>query len=235
MNYVLDENGNIKIGPTGKPLVKGADGKEFEIDAIGAQEHITTLNTESAGYRKRAQSAEKTLKTFEGIEDPVAALEAIKTVSTLGDDHKANMTKLRAELEGSYKSALDGKDAEIAELNGSLYTLNVTNQFNTSPVVKGTIFAKTPDIAATYFGKHFQQDGTAQDSAGNVIYSKENPGQPAGFDEALEVIIDQYPMKDNILLSDNSPGGGGHQSQNHQQEQTLSSRDSIKAGLEARK
>lgn len=233
MKYVLNADGSIKIGPGGHPMVDPeVAGKEHhEIDAIGAQTRITTLNTESAGYRKRAQTAEKALKPFEGI-DANAATEAIATVATLGDDHKADMTKLKTDLEASYKTAVDGKDTEIKDLNGKLYALNVTNKFSTSEIVKKTILP--PDIAATYFGKHFQEDGSAKDSSGNVIYSKEKPGEPAGFDEALGVIIEQYPQKANILLSDNQQGGGGHNQGGGGGGGELSSRDSIKAGLAAR-
>lgn len=61
------------------------------------------------------------------------------------------------------------------------------------------------------FGRHFKVvDGklAASDANGNPIYSRKQPGAQADFDEALGILIDQYPHKDSILKADNKPGSG---------------------------
>ena len=44
--------------------------------------------------------------------------------------------------------------------------------------------------------------------SGDLIHSKTNPGEPAGFTEALGIIIDAYPGKDNILSATGGGSGG---------------------------
>ena len=72
----------------------------------------------------------------------------------------------------------------------------------------------TPDFAEAYFGKYFKiEDGKAVAYIGdNMICSRENPCDPAPMDEALAIIVDQYPMKDRILRSSGANGSGSQQS-----------------------
>ena len=104
MVYVLDENGNIKIGPNGKPLVKGSDGKEFEIDAIGAQEKIDGLVTESNDRRKKLGEANKTIEAF-GDLDPVVARKAMEDVAGMGDKNKADLDTQREAINKTWEGS----------------------------------------------------------------------------------------------------------------------------------
>lgn len=227
--YVMTENGNIKV-KDGKPLVKDGD-SEYTVDAIGAQTKITELNSEAAKYRKKASERKTELAKFDGIDDPAAALDAVKTVASLGDDHKADLDALKTSMKSGYETKLGDKDQEIADLKTKLFGATVTSKFATSEVIKKTVL--TPDIAATFFGKHFKADGTATDAAGNTIYAKERPGEPAEFDEALTTIIDQYPGKASIMKATDG-GGGGNPGPGNPGGGDLSSHDNIKAGLAAR-
>jgi hypothetical protein len=209
MNYVLDENGNIKIGPNGQPLVVGDDGKEFEIDAIGAQQTITDLHAESAGHRKKASEAAKKLEAFGDI-DPVAARQALDTVASLSNDHKLEIETLKTNMNKTWQEKFDAEVAKNSDLSNQLFDAKVTAKFATSEVVKKTVL--TPDIAAKVFGSNFNMDGTAKDAAGNIIYSKSKPGEPAEFDEALTIILDAYPAKDAIMRGSGTGGSGAHQS-----------------------
>jgi hypothetical protein len=208
MKYVLDENGNIKIGPKGHPMVVGDDGKEYEVDAIGAQTTITALHAESASHRKEAADRKKALEAFGDI-DPVAAREALTTVKGLSTDHKVQIDNLKSEMNTAWQVKFDAELSKAKALSDDLFNARVTTKFATSEVVKKTVL--TPDIAAKVFGGNFNVDGTAKDAAGNVIYSKEKPGEPASFDEALSVIIDNYPNKNAILRGSGTGGSGSHQ------------------------
>lgn len=62
------------------------------------------------------------------------------------------------------------------------------------------------DILEARFANAFRLNGTemvAYDRSGNLLFSRANPGVPASFDEALEMLIDDHPGRDTILL-----GGG---------------------------
>ena len=72
----------------------------------------------------------------------------------------------------------------------------------------------TPDIAYDSFGKFFQieeeEDGDqvrvfALNRKGDKIFSKSNPGEYASTEEAIGLIIQEYPQKDLILRTH---GGG---------------------------
>jgi hypothetical protein len=41
------------------------------------------------------------------------------------------------------------------------------------------------------------------------ITSQLNPGEPAGFEEAIGIIVDKYPNKDHILRAPGGGSGGG--------------------------
>lgn len=62
-----------------------------------------------------------------------------------------------------------------------------------------------------YFGKAFSiEEGkvVAKDANGNKLYSAASPGDLAGFDEALEMLVNQYPGKDHILKGSGASGSG---------------------------
>ena len=84
MKLKLDENGQVVV-TDGKPVYVQDDGKEVAFDAAGTLQTISRLNGEAKSHRERAETAEMTLKTFEGIDDPAAALAALDTVKNLAD------------------------------------------------------------------------------------------------------------------------------------------------------
>ena len=66
-------------------------------------------------------------------------------------------------------------------------------------------------MVQSVFGKHLKiEDGNvvAYDAHGNKLYSKARPGEAADFDEALEILVDQYPYRDQILKGSGHSGGG---------------------------
>jgi hypothetical protein len=233
--YKLTADGRaIELGTDGHPIVIDDAGKEFTIDAINAQAKINTIVSESNERRKLNSELQTKLKAYEGIEDPAAALSALQTVKSLGEDHKVKMDELKNTINKTWESKLQEWEQEKTGLNDKLFQATVLSKFATSEVIKKTVL--TPDIAATFFGKHFNPDGTAKDTAGNLIYSKSKPGEPAQFDEAIEVLIDTYPNKDSILRGSGAQGGDGHRGGSGGSGfENKSSVDLIKAGLAARR
>lgn len=229
MTYVLDENGNIKVGPNGKPLIKGSDGKEFEIDAIGAQDKINTIVAESNDRRKKLGEANTKLEAFGDI-DPVAAKKALEDVSGMSDKNKTDLDTQRDAINEGWKTKQTEWETEKTTLNDKLFLATTGSKFATSKAVATTVLP--PAIALATFGKNFNPDGTANDAAGNVIYSKEKPGEPAGFEESISHLIETYPDKDSILKATAGEGGEGYSSNDgFQSSETKSSGDKIKSGL----
>jgi hypothetical protein len=233
MKYKLTDNGNIVVKDE-KPVVIDDDGKEFVVDAIGASENVRAAKKEAKKYRLELKEVTDKFEKYKPIEDPKAAIEALQTVGSLSDQHKLDIEKLKKGMNDTWTEKIQEKEAKITDLENELYKETVTNKFVTSKVVKGLLIP--PDIAAVYFGKNFQKDGTAKDSAGNLIYSKEKPGEPAGFEEALDFLVEAYPDKDSIKKGTGTKGSGGHGSGSGGDGGTeqKTSRENISAGLKER-
>lgn len=219
MNLKVDEKGNAVL-QEGKPIYVSDDGKEILVDVPSLFGKITALNTESATRRREVNEIKARFATFDGIEDladwTAKAQKALDVVKNL-DDKKlidANQVEaLKANLAEGYKKQLAERDAELGRKDKQIHSLAVSARFAASPWFSGeaprTILP--PDVAESYFGKHFKVEASNNGPQvvglvdGHPIYSREKPGEIAGFDEALEVIISAYPMKDRILRA----GGGG--------------------------
>jgi hypothetical protein len=197
----------------GKPVYIHDDGKEIAFDAPGTVATISRLNGEAKGHRERAEEALKTLKAFEGIDDAKAAIKALETVKNL-DAKKlvdaGEVEKVRAEaikaVEEKYAPVIGERDS----LKAALVSEKVGGAFSRSKMIAEKL-AIPPDMVEARFGSAFKVEGSdvvAYDAGGNKLYSRGKPGEVAGFDEALEILIDQYPYKDHILKSSGASGSG---------------------------
>ena len=88
MPFKTDTAGNIVTQETNGqklPVYVHADGKEAPFDGDATLNTISRLNGEAKGHRERAEKAEGTLKGFDGITDPAAAMRALNTVKNLDE------------------------------------------------------------------------------------------------------------------------------------------------------
>lgn len=216
MKLKLDANGNVVL-QDGKPVYVKDDGTEIAFDAAGTVQTISRLNGEAKGHRERAEAAEGKLKLFEGIEDPKQALEALNTVKNL-DAKKlvdaGEIEKVRTEISKAFQTQLDAANGKVAAFEKELYKEKVGGAFARSPLIVGdkATLAIPPDLVEAKFGSNFAiEDGkiVAKDAHGNKIYSQTNPGELAGFDEALSILVNNYQHKDQILKSTGASGSGG--------------------------
>ena len=212
MKLKLDENGQVVV-TDGKPVYVQDDGKEVAFDAAGTLQTISRLNGEAKSHRERAETAEMTLKTFEGIDDPAAALAALDTVKNLADKtlvDAGEVEKVRTEavraLEEKYAPIVKERD----DLNLKLTAEKIGGSFARSKFITEKMSIPA-DLVEARFGSNFQVEGdnvTAFDRAGTKIFSAINPGEAAGFDEALGILVEHYPYKDQILNGTGASGGG---------------------------
>ncbi len=212
MKLKLDAEGHVVL-QDGKPVYTADDGKELAFDAKQMHDKIIELGRESAGHRTRANDAESKLKAFDGIEDPAAAREAIKTVKNLDqkklvDAGQVEVVKAEAikAVEEKYAPVVAERDRLLADNK----TEKLGNAFSRSKFVTDK-FAIPADMVQSHFGSFFDvKEGktVAKDRSGNPIYSRARPGELADFDEALEQLVEQYPNKDMILKGTQQNGGG---------------------------
>jgi len=215
MKLKLDDAGHVVV-TDGKPVYVDDAGKEIAFDVPAATASITALRGEAMRHRQDKEAAETALKAFEGIGDPAAARKALETVKNLDEKKLVDAGERDAAIAAAVKAKDDEYRPILEErdsLKTSLFSEKVGGAFARSKFVTENLVLP-PDIAETYFGKHFKIEGDktiAYDASGNQIYSKANPGQPAGFDEAIAALVDQYPRKDSILKGNVGAGSGASQ------------------------
>lgn len=226
MKLKLDENGHVVV-KGGFPIWVAEDGKEIAYDVPKLVGDLSRLNADAAARGKEADGLNAKLRLFEGI-DPEKAKAALETVANLDAGKLIDAGKvetLKAEIKKSYdgkvsdlekalaKSQKDAAD-KLAARDASIRNLLVKGIFDSSAFLKDKTVLP-PDVAYASFGKHFEvkeENGELKVLAtlnGQPIYSRANPGTFATPEEALEDIIDKYPMKDRILKT--TPGGSGSQ------------------------
>ncbi|MBN7122887.1 hypothetical protein BSU01_14380 [Erwinia billingiae] len=212
MKLKLDENGHVVVSD-GKPVYVHDDGKEVAFDAAGTVQTISRLNGEAKSHRERAESAETAVKAFEGIKDPKEAMKALETIKNL-DAKKlvdaGEVEKVRAEaikaVEDKYAPILQERD----DLSNKLIAEKVGGSFARSKFISEKMGIPA-DMVEARFGNNFKLEGDsviAYDKSGNKIFSASNPGEAAGFDEALGILVEHYPYKDQILKGTGASGGG---------------------------
>lgn len=216
----LDDKGNAVI-QDGKPVYIKDDASEIAFDVTATTATIARLNAEAQRNRERAEGVEKTLKgyTDAGIDDPDAASKALKIVSGL-DAKKlidaGEVDKVKAEISKAFQTKLDDVTGKNTTLEQQLYAERVGGAFSRSKFIAEKLMIPS-DIAQAVFGKHFTiEDGktVAKDGNGNKLFSSANPGELASFDEALGMLVAQYPNRDQITKGSGASGGGAPNSQN---------------------
>ena len=220
-NYAaLDDNG--------LPVYVHADGKEIGFDAAQAIGKISALNGEAKSHREAKEAAESNLAKFAGITDPSKALEALDMMTKI-DQKKlidaGSVDQVKAEITKSFQAQLDEASQQNKALQGQLYNEMIGGRFAGSQFITEKL-AIPADFVQARFGQAFKiEDGqvVAYDGSGNKVYSRSKPGELAGFDEALEYLVEQYPQKDHILKASGNSGGGSQQSQHAAGQKTMKS------------
>lgn len=218
MPFKYDAEGNLvtqEVSGKKLPVFINADGKETGFDADSTVSTIKRLNGEAQSHRERAEAAETAYKPFKdaGITDPAAAVTALKTVKNL-DDKKlidaGEVEKIRQAAIDSVKAEYEPFKAKATDLETQLYGEKIGGAFARSKFIADKV-AIPADMVQAAFGARFKVvDGktVALDSNGQQIFSRVKHGEPADFEEALEIMIDQYPNKDSILKGTGASGGG---------------------------
>lgn len=165
------------------------------------------------------QKADEALVTVENFNDKdwmkADKVEKLKSEMASSYDQKLETQK------ASFQGALAEKDGVIASKDSQIHKLLVTNNFAVHPLFGGPKpkTKLTPDMAEAYFAKHFRvevaEDGVelmlrAYNDPGRFddpIYSRENPGEHASFNEAMVELWDRFPGKDALMGA--SPAGSG--------------------------
>jgi len=212
MQYLKTENGNIQVGENGNPLVQEEGKDSYELDAFHLKSKVNELNEEAKKHRLSAKDLQEKLDQFQGIDDPKAARDALKKVQDLNDAQLIDAGKaeeMKKQIQEQYEQKVSEKDQALSARDQQIHNLVVSNAFANSQVVNEKTILP-PDVAEAYFGQNFKVENgqaVAYDQNSNPIYSKQKPGEPAPFDEALDHLVENHPQKDRLLKG--NPGGSG--------------------------
>lgn len=217
MKLKVNAEGQVVV-QDGKPVYDD-NGRDVVFDYDATIATISRLNGEAKGHREEKESLAEKLKGFEGIE-PEAARKALDTVKNLGDKQlidAGEVEKVKQQAQEAYAEQLKGVEKkykpvveERDALKSSLHQEKLSTAFNRSKFIQDKMAIPT-DLAQAKFGANFFiEDGKikAKGSDGNPVYSRANPGNVAEFDEALEILVDSYAYRDNILKGTGASGGG---------------------------
>ena len=203
----------------GKPVYVHDDGKEVPFDAPGTIKTINDRGAEARDRRIEKEQAEARLKLFEGL-DPEKARQALEIVSNL-DAKKlidaGEVDKVRSAAKTEFDRQVEALKREYEphlkerdSLRHQLEHERLTSAFGQSKFIKERTQSPLSLIRAE-FGRHFFfEEGRlrAKHQDGNPVFSRANPGNPAEFDEAIEILIDSHPDRDSILRGTGASGGG---------------------------
>lgn len=210
--WKVDAAGNVVL-TDGKATYIGDDGKEVTIDPSQLLGKITELNNEAANHRRRAETAEGKLKVFGEIdpEKAKAALELVGNLDTKKLMDAGEVEKVKAEIAKGFTEQITTRDAKINELTSNNHNLVLDGAFASSKFIADKIAVPVGMFKAA-FRNNFSigDDGkiVSKDASGNIVYSKTSPGNVADFEEALTLIVDNYPDKNSILKGGGQSGSG---------------------------
>lgn len=193
------------------------DGK-YRLNVEGGfktHEEINGLTTALNKERDARSRLEKQLKKFDGIEDPSEALKAIETLKNL-DQKKlidaGEVEKVKAEVTKAMQSKIDELQNTLQQKDSILTKELIGGRFARSKFISEKM-AIPHDLVEARFGQNFKIEGgqvVAYDQHGNKVYSQDRPGELAEFDEALNILVSQYPYKDAILKGSDASGSGAN-------------------------
>ena len=233
---VLNEDGKI---------VCMDDGKELGLDIVSMYQKISDLGVENKKHRETATALKETYSVFADIEDigewKKKAETDMQTVKNFKDEDWMKATKvetLKKQMSDSFDEKLRAKDIAIGAIetdygekltgkDAQIRNLLISSKFTASKFFNGENpkTTLTPEIAEAFFGKNFKVEIVSDKTVlrayyddGDNVLSKQNPGNPAEFEEAMEFIIDKYPAKDSILRTSSGGSGGSGGSGNDNNE-----------------
>lgn len=212
MKLKLDDAGHVMVSD-GKPVYVADDGKEITFDYPATLQTISRLNGEAKQHRTAKEAAEAKLADFAGIEDPAAAIKAMSTVANL-DAKKlvdaGHVETIRSEAIKATEEKFKAYVEKATSLERELHGEKIGGSFARSKFIGDKLILPGP-AAQKIFGESFKiEEGKVigYDASGNKLFSRAKPGEIADFEEAMEMLVEQYPYKDNLLKASNQKGDG---------------------------
>lgn len=208
----LTDDGKPVFGEGGLPVYIGTDGKEISFDAERAYNKITELNTEARTWREKAEGAQKVVSEL-GDLSPAEAKKAMQALEALKGDQKKfdeTMNRVKKELNDAWEAKHKALESERDGFKARFESNVMTAAFRSSKVLTKERVVPPVSLLEAQFRNSFKIEGDKLigQMNGQPIYSRANPGNVAEFDEALEILIDSHPDRNDIWRASQKPGVG---------------------------
>ncbi|OIP31086.1 hypothetical protein AUK22_01455 [bacterium CG2_30_54_10] len=201
---VVDADGNVEL----------RDGAVVLVDESGTEslffgpDKINDLNRESATRRHELKDAKAALAKFDGLDaDEMKELRAFKETHK---DASSQIEAIKQQITASYTEKMTALSDSLSSKDAVIRKLAVSNLFAGSQYLREATLLPG-DIAEAYFGQYFEvkDEGAVVAKINGVeLMSRKSPGEMAGFDEAIQIIVETYPGRDKILKDAGHPGSG---------------------------
>lgn len=178
------------------------DGKTFEFDAAETYDKIKQLTGEAKSHREAKELASKELGE---IKSKLEGVDLTKLVDS------GKIDEAKAEIAKSFQAKIDELQQQNEKLVSDQRSSAVNSAFASSQYIKENL-NMPPQVAVKTFAENVTfEDGkmVVKDTDGNPIYSRKKPGSYAEFDEAMGILVDSLPYRNDILRANNHQGSGG--------------------------
>ena len=218
MPFETDTSGAIvmqELNGQKMPVFVHADGRKAPFDADSTIATISRLNGEAKTQREAKEALELAFKPFKdaGLSDAQAARKAMDIVKGL-DEKKlvdaGSRDQAIAEAVKSVRLEFEPVLKERDTFKTELYNEKIGGAFARSKFIADRVVIPA-DMVQAAFGHRFSIENgktIAKDANGQPIFSRTRHGEPADFEEALEIMVDGYAHKASILKGSGASGGG---------------------------
>jgi hypothetical protein len=217
MKLKLDEKGVVVL-QDGMPVYVHDDGKEVPFDAPKAVEKIKVLSDDRDDWRTKATTYEGELGGFKALgvpaEDAAKALSTVKALDSGKLKTAEDWDRAKSEIAQGYKDQIDkitGERETIkADLEGKLRNERLSRIFDGSEFLREKTHL-IPDTARALFGESWREvEGklVPHGQDGKPLFSRKQPGEFAGHEEALELLVTTHTQADRLLRGTPANGSG---------------------------
>ena len=192
----------------GKPIWEDDSGTTMSIDWSRASNTIKNLMSESK--QKRESNDQLTSK----ITELTTEIDTLKKDKNKDKNKDTNTQALESQFNTKLDEIKNTFESQLKQKEQELSNLLIGNKFATSQFIKEKTILPS-DLAQLKFGNNFKVENgqvipIGQD--GQRVMSVKNIGETASFDEALEMQVDKYQYKDQVLKGSQHSGGDGNPS-----------------------
>jgi len=221
--YVNNKDEEVPVDPPAmyqKIIDLGLESKKHREGFEGLQTKFSVLD-DIEDVPDFVEKANKAIKQVENFNDKdwmdVKKVDSLK--EQMNEAHEKELKRVKTQFEGTVET----QTTTIARKDDQIRKLMVSNRFSNSPLFAGQTpkTTMTPDVAEAFFGHHFKVEEDSKNGNEPVVRayfttgdpvisaSPERVGELANFNEAIEILFDQYPSRDQYVKSKGGGSGAG--------------------------